>query len=135
VRIYLPHVGAKGQNPSDHVLADEKSVPRGHETILVAEDDPFVRSSVILRIESLGYSVVAAVNGNDALLKLRANPAIMPGGMNGWELADKAREIRPRLPVVYSSGYALEMLAQQGRAPAQSIILVKPYRKVELAER
>ena len=128
---------------SDHVLADEKSVPRGHETILVAEDDPFVRSSVILRIESLGYSVVAAVNGNDALLKLRANPAIdmlftdivMPGGMNGWELADKAREIRPGLPVVYSSGYALEMLAQQGRAPAQSIILVKPYRKVELAER
>lgn len=136
-------VGAKGQNPSDHVLADEKSVPRGHETILVAEDDPFVRSSVILRIESLGYSVVAAVNGNDALLKLRANPAIdmlftdivMSGGMNDWELADKAREIRPGLPVVYSSGYALEMLAQQGRAPAQSIILVKPYRKVELAER
>jgi CheY-like chemotaxis protein len=93
--------------------------------------------------KALGYSVVAAVNGNDALLKLRANPAIdmlftdivMPGGMNGWVLADKAREIRPGLPVVYSSGYALEMLAQQGRAPAQSIILVKPYRKVELAER
>src|ERR1700733_6557456 len=136
VRIYLPHVGAKGQNPSDHVLADEKSVPRGHETILVAEDDPFVRSSVILRIESLGYSVVAAVNGNDALLKLRAHSEIdMPGGMNGWELADQARQIRPGLPVVYSSGYALEMLAQQGRAPALSIILVKPYRKVELAER
>jgi PAS domain S-box-containing protein len=143
VRIYLPHVGAKGQNPSDHILADEKSIPRGHETILVAEDDPFVRSSVILRIESLGYSVVAAVNGNDALLKLRANPEIdmlftdivMPGGISGWELADQAREIRPGLPVVYSSGYALEMLAQQGRAPAQSFILVKPYRKVELAER
>jgi CheY-like chemotaxis protein len=109
---------------------------------LVAEDDPFVRSSVILRIESLGYSVVAAVNGKDALQKLRANPGIdmlftdivMPG-MSGWELADQARQIRPGLPVVYSSGYALELLAQQGRAPAQSIILVKPYRKTELAER
>src|SRR3984885_14070962 len=142
VRIYLPHVATSGQKPPDQI-PDEQSIPRGHETILVAEDDPFVRSSVILRIESLGYSVVAAVNGNDALLKLRANPAIdmlftdivMPGGMNGWELADKAREIRPGLPVVYSSGYALEMLAQQGAAPAQSIILVKPYRKVELAER
>jgi PAS domain S-box-containing protein len=142
VRIYLPHVATSGQKPPDQI-PDEQSIPRGHETILVAEDDPFVRSSVILRIESLGYSVVAAVNGNDALLKLRAHPEIdmlftdivMPAGMNGWELADQARQIRPGLPVVYSSGYALEMLAQQGRAPAQSIILVKPYRKVELAER
>jgi PAS domain S-box-containing protein len=143
VRIYLPHVATKGPKSPDQILADEEAIPRGHETILVAEDDPFVRSSVIRLIESLGYSVVAAVNGNDALLKLRANPEIdmlftdivMPGGINGWELADQARQIRPGLPVVYSSGYALEMLAQQGRAPAQSIILVKPYRKAELAER
>jgi PAS domain S-box-containing protein len=142
VRIYLPHVGTSGQKPSDQIPADEPSIPRGHETILVAEDDPFVRSSVILRIESLGYSVIAAINGNDALLKLRANPEIdmlftdivMPG-MSGWELADLARQVRPALPVVYSSGYALEVLAQQGRAPAESIILVKPYRKAELAER
>jgi PAS domain S-box-containing protein len=142
VRIYLPHVAPEGHKPSNQTSLDEKSIPRGHETILVAEDDPFVRSSVILRIESLGYSVVAAVNGKDALQKLRANPGIdmlftdivMPG-MSGWELADQARQIRPGLPVVYSSGYALELLAQQGRAPAQSIILVKPYRKTELAER
>ena len=46
-----------------------------------------------------------------------------------------ARQVRPGLPVVYSSGYSLELLTQQGRAPAQSIILVKPYRKTELAER
>jgi PAS domain S-box-containing protein len=142
VRIYLPHVATSGSKPSDQIPADEPSIPRGHETILVAEDDPFVRSSVILRIESLGYSVVAAINGNDALLKLRANPQIdmlftdivMPG-MSGWELADLARQFRPGLPVVYSSGYALEMLVQQGRAPAEAIILVKPYRKAELAER
>jgi PAS domain S-box-containing protein len=142
VRIYLPHVATSGRKPSDQIPADEPLIPRGHETILVAEDDPFVRSSVILRIESLGYSVIAAINGNDALLKLRANPQIdmlftdivMPG-MSGWELADLARQVRPGLPVVYSSGYALEMLAQQGRAPAEAIILVKPYRKAELAER
>jgi len=143
VRIYLPHVAAKGQKSSDRISSEEDALPRGRETILVAEDDPFVRSSVILRIESLGYSVIAAVNGSDALSKLKANPAIdmlftdivMPGGMSGWELADQAREIRPGLPVVFSSGYALEMLAQQGRAPGKSIILSKPYRKAELAER
>jgi len=60
---------------------------------------------------------------------------VMPGGMSGWELADRAREIRPGLPVVFSSGYAVETLTQQGRASANSMILVKPYRKAELAER
>jgi PAS domain S-box-containing protein len=143
VRIFLPHVTAKGQKPSDPVAADERPIPRGRETILVAEDDPFVRSSVIQRIEGLGYSVVAAVDGNDALVKLKANPGIdmlftdivMPGGMSGWELADRAREIRPGLPVVFSSGYPLETLTEQSRTSGRSIILSKPYRKTELAER
>ena len=143
VRIYLPHAGAEGQRSSDQISAEEELLPRGHQTILVAEDDPFVRSSVVLRIESLGYSVIGAVNGNDALSKLRAHPEIdllftdvvMPGGMSGWELADRAREIRPDLPVVFSSGYALEMLAQQGHAAAKSVVLIKPYRKAELAAR
>jgi PAS domain S-box-containing protein len=141
LRIYLPHVATDmpPRSPPD----DERAVPEGHGTILVAEDDPFVRSSVILRVESLGYRVVAAVNGNDALLKLRAVPEIdvlftdlvMPGGMSGWELAEQARLIRPGLPVVFTSGYAREALVEQGRASVQSIILTKPYRKAELAIR
>jgi PAS domain S-box-containing protein len=143
VRIYLPLVATNVHTSSDQNPADELSVPSGDETILVAEDDPFVRSSVILMVEGLGYTVVAAVNGNDALLKLRANPKIdmlftdivMPGGMSGWQLAELAREIRPGLPVVFSSGYALEALMEQGRAPKPSIILIKPYRKAELAHR
>ncbi len=142
VRIYLPHVASDAPG-SEKIRPNEDAIPKGHETILIAEDDPFVRSSVIQRVEALGYKVVAAVNGNDALLKLKANPEIdmlftdivMPGGMSGWELADQARQIRPGLPVVYSSGYALETLVKEGRAPAQSIILTKPYRKTELALR
>jgi CheY-like chemotaxis protein len=107
------------------------------------EDDVFVRASVILRVESLGYTVVAAGNGNDALAALRTHPGldllftdiVMPGGMNGWELADLARQIRPGLPVLFSSGYAREALVDQGRASAESTILTKPYRKAELAHR
>jgi CheY-like chemotaxis protein len=141
VRIYLPYVGTKVQRPA--ATANEESMPEGHETILVVEDDPFVRSSVIMRVKSLGYKVVTAVNGNDALSKLRADPKIdllftdivMPGGMSGWELADLAQQIRPGLPVLYSSGYPQEALVDLGRASAQSIILTKPYRKVELAHR
>jgi PAS domain S-box-containing protein len=141
VRIYLPH-SAHSAAP-DKAVEREDPVPKGHETVLVAEDDPFVRSSVILRVQALGYRVVAAVNGNDALQKLRSNPDIdllftdivMPGGMSGWELADLARQARPGLPILFSSGYALEALIEQGRAHAQSIILTKPYRKTELARR
>ncbi|WP_453955243.1 response regulator [Bradyrhizobium diazoefficiens] len=117
--------------------------PGGTKRSWSPRNDPFVRSSVTLRVEALGYRVVAAVNGKEALQQLRTNPAIdllftdivMPGGMSGWELADQARRIRPGLPVVFSSGYALETLVEQGRAHAQSIVLTKPYRNAELARR
>ena len=141
VRIYLPHAASSARSQQIHER--DEPAPKGHETILIAEDDPFVRSSVILRVQALGYSVVSAVNGTDALQKLRSNPDIdllftdivMPGGMSGWELADLARQVRPGLPILFSSGYALEALIEQGRAHAQSIILTKPYRKTELARR
>ena len=141
VRIYLPRVGA-GQSAAE-IPENDEAAPRGHETILIAEDDPFVRSSVILRVEALGYRVVAAVNGREALQRLRADPGIdmlftdivMPGGMSGWELADQARRIRPGLPVLFTSGYALETLVEQGRAQAEAVVLTKPYRKTELAQR
>ncbi|MET3908914.1 PAS domain S-box-containing protein [Bradyrhizobium sp. S3.3.6] len=141
IRIYLPRAGA-GQSLAD-ARESEDVAPRGHEKILIAEDDPFVRSSVIQRVEALGYGVVAAVNGQDALQRLRADPGIdmlftdivMPGGMSGWELADQARRIRPGLPVLFTSGYALETLVEQGRAQADAVVLTKPYRKAELAQR
>ncbi len=140
VRIYC-------RAPARTILADvlESEVRRAerHETILIAEDDPFVRTSVIQRVEALGYRVVAAVNGKEAMQRLRTDPNIdmlftdivMPGGMSGWELADHARQLRPGLPVLFTSGYALETLVEQGRAHAQAIVLTKPYRKAELAQR
>jgi CheY-like chemotaxis protein len=96
-----------------------------------------------MRLESLGYSVVAAVDGADALQKLRTNThvdilftdIVMPGGINGWELADLARQLRPGLPVLLTSGYALETLAKHGRLRAGAIVLTKPYRKADLARR
>jgi len=107
------------------------------------EDDPFVRSFVAMRLESLGYSVVAAIDGNDALRKLRTDihidilftDIVMPGGINGWEFADLAKQIRPGLPVLLTSGYALETLVQQGRLEAGAMVLAKPYRRDALARR
>jgi len=143
VRIYLPNVTPNASRSSSQPAADEEALPRGNETILVVEDDPFVRSSVILKVESLGYKVVLAVDGREAVMKLRTNPEIdmlftdivMPGGMSGWEVAELAQQMRPGLPTVFTSGYALEALVDQGRAPIKSIVLTKPYRKAELAHR
>jgi PAS domain S-box-containing protein len=143
VRLYLPRVGTDAPRSPEPDTGDEEIAPRGTETILVAEDDPFVRASVVRRLESLGYTVISAVAGDDAMDKLRENPdidmlftdIIMPGGMSGWELADLARQLRAGLPVVFSSGYALDTLVEKGLASARSIVLTKPYRKVELARR
>lgn len=60
---------------------------------------------------------------------------VMPGGINGWELAERAVKARPNLHVLLTSGYALETLAASGRLPMGMAILNKPYRKAELARR
>jgi CheY-like chemotaxis protein len=59
----------------------------------------------------------------------------MPGGINGWELADKARKARPNLRVLLTAGYALETLTAQDHLRDGSLLLAKPYRKAELAKR
>jgi CheY-like chemotaxis protein len=143
VRIYLPQVSTKRPPTPDQVRVDEASLPNGTETVLVVEDDPFVRSYAAGRLQSLGYSVVAAVDGRDALEKLRTDvhidllftDIVMPGGINGWELAELAGNIRPGLPVLLTSGYALETLVKHERHREGSIILTKPYRKADLARR
>jgi CheY-like chemotaxis protein len=121
----------------------EMKVATGRESVLVAEDDPFVRSYAVTCLSSLGYRVIEAVDGREALQKLNDGAhadllftdVVMPGGLNGWELAERARQIRPGLKVLLTSGYALETLAERGRLPAGVIILNKPYRKAELAKR
>jgi signal transduction histidine kinase/ActR/RegA family two-component response regulator len=143
VRIYLPQMVSKLPLAPKQTQASSGSLPPGTETVLVVEDDPFVRSYSISRVESLGYSVIAAVDGNDALQKLRSDipvdilftDIVMPGGINGWELADLARKVRPGLPVLLTSGYALETLVKHGRLRAGAVVLTKPYRKDDLARR
>ena len=139
VRIYLPAALAKTQ---DVPLAVEKeTVQSGSETVLVVEDDPFVRSYAVMSLEGLGYKVISAVDGKEALQTLASAPhvdllftdVVMPGGVNGWELAGLARRERPELHVLLTSGYALETLAANGHLRQGALILEKPYRKAELA--
>jgi PAS domain S-box-containing protein len=143
VRMYLPAQQAQLSKRAQGRMHERRAMVGGAETVLVVEDDPFVRTYTVKCLQSLGYTVIAAVDGNDALQKLGADvpidllftDVVMPGGINGWELADLAQRSRPQLPVLLTSGYALETLIKHGRTSGESVVLTKPYRKVDLARR
>jgi CheY-like chemotaxis protein len=117
------------------------AMPRGSETILVVEDDARVRRVTTARLRSLGYEVIEADNGAAALPLLGAHPKIamiftdvvMPGGMNGDELAGAALAAKPELKVLFTSGYAEPAVARQGLGAGAW--LNKPYTAAELAEK
>ena len=142
VRIYLPAIAVTA-DPAPSLVPTQLQTATGGESVLVAEDDPFVRSYAVTSLTNLGYRVTAAVDGREALQKLNEDAdidvlftdVVMPGGINGWELVERARQIRPGLKVVLTSGYALETLAERGRLPYGAVVLIKPYLKSELAKR
>ncbi len=138
VRIYLPQaVGAA--EPAE--FARPSSVEGGRETILVVEDDHLVRTFVVGQIQSLGYATLAAVNAAEALvvidspteIDLLFTDMIMPGSMNGRQLADKALQRRSSLKILFTSGYSDEAIIHHGHLDAGVLLLAKPYRKSDLA--
>ncbi|ABD88674.1 PAS/PAC sensor hybrid histidine kinase [Rhodopseudomonas palustris BisB18] len=142
VRIYLPALASKSSELRRDV-AIAPFHPTGTEVILIVEDDPFVRSYAVMCLRSLGYTVLSAVDGNEALQLLGGDARIdilftdivMPGGTNGWDLAERAQQMRPEMRVLLTSGYALETMAARARIRDGSVILTKPYRKADLARR
>lgn len=110
------------------------------QAILLVEDEEMVRSYAQAQLEALGYRVLAAADGVQALeiLRQRADidllftDVIMPG-MGGRELVDAAHELRPELPVLWTSGYSNDALIHDGRLDPGVRLLRKPYRRGELA--
>lgn len=140
IRLYLPLVSA-GDAPV-RMRGDEIAIG-GNERLLVVEDDAFVRSHAISSLEGIGYQVIVARDGPEAVGLLRGGAEIdllftdlvMPGGMNGWEVATVARQLNPKLKVLFTSGYSLETLTSRGQEDHRPRILSKPYRLAELAKR
>ena len=138
VTLYLRR--ARGQD--EPVARVEPGDVAGHgERILLVEDDDLVRKHAVQLLESLGYGVVVASNGPEALEVLRSGvpcdllftDVIMPGGMTGPRLAEAAHALRPGLPVLYTSGYTENAIVHHGRVDPGVNLLHKPYRKPELA--
>ena len=138
VRIYLPQAIGVAE-PVE--LAGTSSIEGGRETILVVEDDHLVRTFVVGQIQSLGYSTLAAVNAAEALvvidgpqeIDLLFTDMIMPGSMNGRQLADQALQRRASLKILFTSGYSNEAIIHHGHLDAGVLLLAKPYRKSDLA--
>jgi len=113
----------------------------GGEAILVVEDDAMVRKYVVAQVQSLGYLTFPAASASEALaiidtgkkIDLLFTDIMMPGTINGRQLALDALNRRPQLKVLYTSGYAEKTLVHDRRLDAGALLLAKPYRKADLA--
>jgi len=137
-KLYLPHTDDEAAPTEHEAVSPARVQTPGHETILVAEDEAVVREMVVASLERLGYRVVAASTGEEAVrlidrlgdeIDLLLSDVVMPG-MNGPDLYDRARRTRPDLPAIFMSGYtALSM----GRpVPDGVTLLEKPFSAARL---
>jgi CheY-like chemotaxis protein len=139
IKIYLPRT--QDQAAAKAEAAALRQIVGGSETVLVVEDDVLVRDYVIAQLHSLGYATIAAATAAEALalvqegarFDLLFTDVIMPGGMNGRQLAEElSRRLGP-LRVLYTSGYTENAILHHGRLDAGVTLLNKPYRKADLA--
>jgi PAS domain S-box-containing protein len=142
VKIYLPRLISDVQAEEE---AGSGSVERsrGRETILVAEDDDDVRAYTAECLRELGYEVIEAHDGPSAMrvldreeqrVDLLFTDVVMPG-MTGRELADQAREKRPDLKVLYTSGYTRNAIVHGGRLDEGVEMIGKPFTYAVLSEK
>jgi signal transduction histidine kinase len=118
-----------------------KEVPLGDgELILVVEDNDKVRQATMSRLESLSYAVLEASTGPEAITLLQSGEPIalvfsdivMPGGMTGYDVAERVRSMKPELKVVLTSGYSdMPLAASEGVRAIK--VLGKPYTREQLA--
>ena len=134
-------------------LIDECPVPErdgtnvraegGSETILLVEDQDVVRSFAVAALTQVGYHVIEAPNGDDAIaiakqhsgqIHLLLTDVVMPG-MNGKELSGRLMELRPNLKVLFISGYTADVIADRGVRDRGVALLHKPFSPEELAQK
>jgi len=139
VKLYLPQAaGVADALPAEASLSE---IERGDESILIVEDDALVREYVVAQISRLGYDTLAASNGAEALaiingserIDLLFTDVIMPGSINGRQLAIEAQKRRPGLKVLFTSGYTENAIVHHGRLDAGVLLLPKPYLSSDLA--
>jgi signal transduction histidine kinase len=143
IQLYLPKSTERLASAPPRLNTLPLRAARGGEVILAVEDDEDVLELAASALNDLGYSVLTATNAAEALDILRTadrldvlfSDVIMPGGMNGAQLAVEARRIRPNLKVLLTSGYTAEALVHEHGLPDDLLVLGKPYRHEDLANK
>ncbi|OFW59950.1 MAG: hypothetical protein A2133_05250 [Actinobacteria bacterium RBG_16_64_13] len=142
LRVYLPRVDQPKKRRATALRASDSVV--GNETILLVEDEAAVRELSTRVLTRLGYHVVAAANGDDAIVILEnedhpydmlLTDVVLPGTMQGNEVARAARLLNPDLPVLYMSGYTRDAIVHAGRLDEGVNYLEKPFTPDRLAQR
>jgi PAS domain S-box-containing protein len=140
-RIYLPRLARTSD--TKFLRRSRGPICGGTETILLVEDEPTLRAPAVTTLSRLGYRVLEASSGNEALevwkqhrdeIRLLLTDLVMPGGMTGRELAAQLLEQNPKLKVVYSSGYSAEIVGKDFSPKENVNFLTKPYEPEKLAQ-
>jgi signal transduction histidine kinase/CheY-like chemotaxis protein len=141
IKIYLPrHYGAEAMVDPAPASSDTLPHARGEEIILVVEDEERVRHMSVDSLRELGYTIVQASDGEQALEMLTSQPRIdmlftdivMPG-INGRILADRARQDRPDLKILYTTGYTHNAIVHNGMLDPGVSFIPKPFTLDQLA--
>ena len=147
IKLYIPRLSDDADiepwQPAGETNAADAETTARPEKILLVEDDEEVNrfSSEVLRDE--GYQVISTHEGASGLRLLDANPdicmlftdVVLPGGMNGRQLADEARRRRPDLKVLFTTGYTRNAIIHHGRLDADVDLLTKPFTSDALARK
>jgi signal transduction histidine kinase/CheY-like chemotaxis protein len=143
VKVYLPRYhGDPDAGTMDEMVHIDSSAHEG-ETVLVVDDEPSVRTLVGEVLRDLGYAAVEAHDGASAMKVLQSDARIdllitdvgLPGGMNGRQIADATRMIRPELKVLFITGYAANAAIGNGILGPGMHVMVKPFAMEALAAR
>jgi PAS domain S-box-containing protein len=142
VKIYLPRSKADVPTGVKEPTTDRAAVGHG-ETVLVVEDNPDVRTLAVVLLQGLGYDVLEAASAGSALELLETNSRanllftdiMLPGGMNGRDLAHDVRQRYPGIKVLYMSGYSENAAVHQDLLDCDAPLLAKPFRKADLARK
>jgi PAS domain S-box-containing protein len=143
MRIYLPRYG--GPAVEEAVPSELSAAPRAEagETVLIVDDEPAIRMLVTEVLQELGYTAIEAADGPSGLKVLQSNVRIdllisdvgLPGGMNGRQMADAGRQVRPKLKVIFITGYADNAAVGNGHLEPGMHVLTKPFAMEALASR
>ena len=141
VKLYIPR-SHDGQSEKE-VKNDAMEQALGSERILIVEDDPDVRKIPAAILRDQGYEVVEATNGEDATQRLQDGPPfdllftdiVLPGGMDGVEIAEQAQKLQTTIKVLYATGYAENANVQISKMVASGMLVNKPYLRAELLEK